>query len=83
MNKETIKDIVRYLNDVSYRDLFGAICVFERCDYLHDLEDLNDGDIEYLEELFEYFMNNDYFTGIFNVNEITEMFEEHKRLEEE
>ena len=50
MNLENIKQIVKYLNGVKYSDLFGAIMVFEKLDYLHDLEDLNQQDLDYLED---------------------------------
>lgn len=80
MEIDKIKEIVHYLNNVSYRDLFGALMVFERVDYLHDLEDLDKSDIEYLEDVYDYFMDNDYFTGLMNCSEIIEMYEEDKKI---
>lgn len=83
MNLENIKEIVRYLEGVKYSDLFGAIMVFEKLDYLHDLEDLNQQDLDYLEDLYDYFMDCDYFTGLFNTSELVEMYEIAKDEESE
>lgn len=83
MNLENIKEIVRYLKGVKYSDLFGAIMVFEKLDYLHDLEDLNQQDLDYLEDLYDYFMDCDYFTGLFNTSELVEMYEIAKDEESE
>lgn len=83
MNLENIKQIVKYLNGVKYSDLFGAIMVFEKLDYLHDLEDLNQQDLDYLEDLYDYFMDCDYFTGLFNTSELVEMYEIAKDEESE
>ena len=83
MNLENIKEIVKYLKGVKYSDLFGAIMVFEKLDYLHDLEDLNKQDLDYLEELYDYFMDCDYFTGLFNTSELVEMYEIAKDEESE
>lgn len=83
MNLENIKEIVKYLNKVKYSDLFGAIMVFEKLDFLHDLEDLNQQDLDYLEDLYDYFMDCDYFTGLFNTSELVEMYEIAKNEESE
>lgn len=83
MNLENIKEIVKYLKNVSYTDLFGALMVFEHVDYLHDLEDLDQSDIDYLEDVYDYFMDNDYFTGLMNCSEIIEGYEEYKEENED
>lgn len=83
MNIDNIKEIVRYLNNVNYIDLFGALMVYERIDYLHDLEELDKSDIDYLEDVYDYFIENDYFTGLMNYNEIIEGYEEYKEENED
>lgn len=59
MNLENIKELVRIFKNADYKDLFGALVLNERIDYLHDLEDLQENDLEYLEELYNNFMNSD------------------------
>ncbi len=65
MNKENIKELVKLFNNVNYKDLFGAIIIFEKLDYLADLEDLQDTDINTLETIYEKFMDSD-ITGLLN-----------------
>lgn len=64
MNKYVIKLMVRMFRNVDYKDLFGALILNEKIDYLQDLEDLSDADIKYLEELFDRFMQSDNITLI-------------------
>lgn len=64
MNKDVIKLMVRMFRNVDYKDLFGALILNEKIDYLQDLEDLSDADIKYLEELFDRFMQSDNMTLI-------------------
>ena len=59
MNLENIKELVCIFKNADYRDLFGALVLNEKIDYLHDLEDLQEKDIEYLEELYANFMESD------------------------
>lgn len=65
MNKENIKELVKLFNNVNYKDLFGAIIVFEKLDYLAELDDLQDSDINTLETIYEKFMDSD-ITGLLN-----------------
>lgn len=58
MNLENIKELVRIFKNADYKDLFGALVLNEKIDYLHDLEDLQENDLEYLEELYTNFMNS-------------------------
>ena len=46
MNKEKIIELVKTLNNNDYKDVFGAILIFEKLDYLQDLQDIDDKDIE-------------------------------------
>lgn len=70
MNKENIKNIVKFLNNQDYKDLFAALVIFEKIDYLHDLNDLNDDDITYLENLYKKYLNNDSSVNLINIKDI-------------
>lgn len=74
MNKEKIIELVKTLNNSDYKDVFGALIVFEKLDYLQDLQDFNDGDIEYLEKVYDKFMDSPTISGLLNeeLNEILE-----------
>lgn len=58
MDLENIKELVRIFKNADYRDLFGALVLNEKIDYLHELEDLQEKDLEYLEELYNKFMDS-------------------------
>lgn len=45
MNKEKVIELVKILNNSNYKDVFGALIVFEKLDYLHNLEDFDDKDV--------------------------------------
>lgn len=75
MNKEKIIELVKTLNNSDYKDVFGAIVVFEYIDYLQDLQDINNIDIEYLEEVYDRFMESSTITGLLN-DELKEIIEE-------
>ena len=64
MDIEKIKELVKIFKEANYKDLFGALIINERLDYMHDLDELNEGDIEILEGLFNRFMKSDNATLI-------------------
>lgn len=74
MNKEKIIELVKTLNNNDYKDVFGAIVVFEYIDYLQDLQDINNIDIKYLEEIYDRFMESATITGLLN-EELKEFLE--------
>lgn len=74
MNKEKIIELVKTLNNNNYKDVFGAILIFEKLDYLQDLQDIDDKDIEYLEEVYNKFMDSPTITGLLN-DELKEFLE--------
>lgn len=74
MNKEKIIELVKTLNNNNYKDVFGAILIFEKLDYLQDLQDIDDKDIEYLEEVYNKFMDSPTITGLLN-EELKEFLE--------
>ena len=75
MNKEKIIELVKTLNNNNYKDVFGAILIFEKLDYLQDLQDIDDKDIEYLEEVYNKFMDSPTITGLLN-DELKEIIDE-------
>ena len=78
MNKEKIIELVKILNNNDYKDVFGALMVFEKLDYLHSLEEFNDKDVEFLESVYNKFMDSSTCTGLINeaINEFLESEEE-------
>lgn len=64
MDIEKIKDLVKIFKKANYKDLFGALIINEQLDYMHDLDELNESDIEILEGLFNRFMKSDNATLI-------------------
>lgn len=74
MNKEKIIELVKTLNNNNYKDVFGSILIFEKLDYLQDLQDIDDKDIEYLEEVYNKFMDSPTITGLLN-EELKEFLE--------
>lgn len=74
MNKEKIIELVKTLNNNDYKDVFGAILIFEKLDYLQDLQDIDDKDIEYLEKVYNKFMDSPTITGLLN-EELKEFLE--------
>ena len=59
MKLENIKRLVKQFNNENYIDLVGALIVFEKMDYLQDLEDLTDKDIEKLEKIYYEWLHSD------------------------
>lgn len=64
MDIEKIKELVKIFKETNYKDLFGALIINEQLDYMHDLDELNESDIEILEGLFNRFMKSDNATLI-------------------
>ena len=77
MELKDVKDVVQLFLEIPYKTLFKALMVYEQLDSQLDLEDLNEDDLKYLDGVYDYFIENDYFTGIVN-NEIMEMYKEEK-----
>ena len=75
MNKEKIIELVKTLNNSDYKDVFGALIVYEKMDYLQDLQDFNDRDIEYLEKVYDKFMDSPTISGLLN-EDLKEILEE-------
>ena len=74
MNKEKIIELVKTLKSNDYKDVFAAIVIFEKLDYLQDLQDIDDKDIEYLEEVYNKFMDSPTIAGLLN-EELKEFLE--------
>lgn len=74
MNKNKIIELVKILKNSDYKDVFGALIVFEKLDYLQDLQDFNDEDIEYLEKVYDKFMDSPTISGLLN-EELKEILE--------
>ena len=74
MSKEKIIELVKTLKNNNYKDVFAAIVIFEKLDYLQDLQDIDDKDIEYLEEVYNKFMDSPTITGLLN-EELKEFLE--------
>ena len=59
MNIDKIKKLVKILNKNNYKDVFAAIIMYEKLDYLQDLIDVNQSDIDDLEDIYKKFMKSD------------------------
>ena len=57
---------------MSYQDLFGALVLNEKIDYLDEVEEITQSDIDYTERLYEYFIESDKYSGLINVEELQE-----------
>lgn len=79
MTKEDILKAVETINSLPYKHLFAALIVNENYSYPGALEELIDGDIEYLENLYDYFMDNDGFTGLLNLEEVIDSYEDYQK----
>ena len=71
---ENIKRLVEILKDADYKDLFIALCLNEKIDYKHDIQDITLQDIEFLYNLYNDFIENDDITSFLN-SEILEKLE--------
>ena len=77
MNKENIKELVKTFKKADYKELFAALVLFEKIDYLHDLNDLLDSDVEFLEQVYNKFMESKTIKGLLN-EEIDNLIDELK-----
>lgn len=71
---ERIKKLLLELKKVDYKDLFMALCLNEKIDYMHDIDDITKHDIEFLDNLYNDFIENDSITSFIN-SEILEKLE--------
>ena len=78
MNREKVIELVKILNNNDYKDVFGALIVFEKLDYLHSLEDFDDKDVEFLESVYTKFMDSPTCAGLIN-EEINEFLESEEK----
>lgn len=67
MNLEDVKRLVKQFNNEDYKNLVGALIVFEKMDYLQDLEELNSKDIEILETIYYEWLHSD-ISGLLDVD---------------
>ena len=78
MDLKEIKRLVREFHRVDYRNLFGALITYETEDYLHNIDDLNKGDIEFLEGLYDYFIERDDIAGLIDARQLIEDYKEER-----
>ena len=71
---ENIKRLVKLLHCADYKDLFIALCLNEKIDYMHEIEEIIKQDIEFLDNLYTDFIKNDSITSFIN-SEILEKLE--------
>ena len=64
MKLEEVKELLRIFKCANYKALFGALVLNEKIDYMSEIEDVNSKDIEYLEDLYNKFMESDNLTLI-------------------
>lgn len=66
MNIENIKNLLELIQSSDYKDLFAAIVLYETNDNMtKDFSELNSGDIEILENIYNKYMNSD-IPGLLN-----------------
>lgn len=71
---EKIKKLLIKLKKIDYKDLFIVLCLNEKIDYMHDIEDIAKQDIKFLDNLYNDFIKNDSITSFIN-SEILEKLE--------
>ena len=70
IDMEEVKKAVEVLKNMDYKTLFAALLCYERPDdYMNDQEKL--------EKLYDFYMDFDYYTGLFNIDELEDLFEEY------
>ena len=78
MNKESIIRLVKELKNANYKDVVGALVVYEILEnelyYDSEIEDLRDGDTKTLENIYSKFMESKTITGLLN-DELKEIIE--------
>lgn len=76
INMEEVKKAVEVLKNMDYKTLFAALLCYERPDDYMDNK-------EHLEELYDFYMDFDYYTGLFNIDELEELYEDYGDDEDE
>ena len=78
MNKDSIIKLVKEFKGVDYKDLVGALAIYEIIEnemyYETELEELNEKDIKTLENIYNEFMNSKTIKGLLN-DELVEIIE--------
>jgi hypothetical protein len=74
MELKDVKDLVNLFNEVNYKTLFKALMVYEQIDYIGELEDLTQQEIDYLEQVYNFYMKTDI--NLINSTELLDAFEE-------
>ena len=78
MNKDIIIKLVKEFKSVDYKDLVGALAIYEIIEnemyYETELEELNEKDIKTLENIYNEFMNSKTIKGLLN-DELVEIIE--------
>lgn len=78
MKKENIVRLVKELKNANYKEVVGALVVFEILEnelyYDTELEELRDEDIKTLEKIYNKFMESATITGLLN-DELKEIIE--------
>ena len=72
MELEEVKGLLKIFKSADYKALFGALVLNEKIDYMSEIEDVNDENIEYLEELYDKFLDSD-LSGLINIEELEEL----------
>ncbi len=82
MNIENIKRLVREFRNENYRDLVGALIIYEQLGYFanEEINELDEKDTEFLEKIFDDWLHSDE-PGILN-EYITNDIEERESEEE-
>lgn len=78
MNIGRIKKLVKMYNNMDDKEFFASLVVFNTIDFLDELDEFSDGDIEYLEKLYRYYLKSDI--NLTNVDLLMEMFEDKEKL---
>lgn len=64
MKLEEVKELLKIFKSADYKALFGALVLNEKIDYMSEIDDITDKDIEYLKELYNKFLDSDNLTLI-------------------
>ena len=76
LNLENVKTVVRFLRTIRHDTLFSALILNEKIDYLQELEDLTEKDIEFLKELYEEYIEDDTITGLLDIQRLVDKYSE-------
>jgi hypothetical protein len=80
MELKDVKDLVNLFNEVNYKTLFKALMVYEQIDYIGELEDLTQEEIDYLEQVYNFYMKTDI--NLINSTELLDAFKDSGEREE-